>query len=87
MHNNNTINKHSKPTKPFCDKLSNMPKTCNCRKINKDKCPLKGNCLIKSVIYKVKVESKGPDKSASICNIYLQIFVTFYVLIIKNKMF
>ena len=62
MHNNNTINKHSKLTKPFCDKLSNMPKTCNCRKINKDKCPLKGNCLIKNVIYKVKVESKGPDK-------------------------
>ena len=63
MHNNNnTINKHSKSTKPFCDKLSNMPKTCNCRKINKDKCPLKGNCLIKNVIYKVKVESKGPDK-------------------------
>ena len=25
MHNNNIINKHSKPTKPFCDKLSNMP--------------------------------------------------------------
>ena len=23
MHNNNTINKHSKLTKPFCDKLSN----------------------------------------------------------------
>ena len=62
MHNNNTINKHSKPTKPFCDKLSNMPKTCNCRKINKDNCPLKGNCLIENVIYKVKVESKGPDK-------------------------
>ena len=29
---------------------------------NKDKCPLKGNCLIKNVVYKVKVESKGPDK-------------------------
>ena len=59
MHNNNTINKHSKPTKHFSDKLINMPKTCNCRKINKDKCPLKGNCLIKNVIYKVKVESMG----------------------------
>ena len=46
---------YSKPTKPFCDKLSNMPKTCNCRKTNKDNCPLKGNCLIKNVIYKVKV--------------------------------
>ena len=31
-------------------------------KINKDKCPLKGNFLFKNVIYKVKVESKGPDK-------------------------
>ena len=26
MHNNNTINKYSKPTKPNSDKLSNMPK-------------------------------------------------------------
>ena len=25
-------------------------------------CPLKGNCLIKNVIYKVKVESKGSYK-------------------------
>ena len=39
-----------------------MPKTYNCRKINKDKCPLKSNFLIKDVIYKVKVESKGPIK-------------------------
>ena len=62
MHNNNTINKYLKPTKPNIDKLSNMPKTCNCCKINKDNCPLKGNCLIENVIYKVKVESKGPDK-------------------------
>ena len=31
-------------------------------KINKDNCPLKGNCLIKNVIYKFEVESKGPDK-------------------------
>ena len=62
MHNNKTINKYSKPTNPNSNKLSNMPKTCNCRKLNKDNCPLKGNCLIKNVIYKVKVESKGPDK-------------------------
>ena len=34
MHNNNTINKRPKPTKPFSDKLSNTPKTCNCRKIS-----------------------------------------------------
>ena len=39
-----------------------MPKTCNCRKINKNNCSLKGNCLIKNVIYRVKVKSKGPDK-------------------------
>ena len=39
-----------------------MPKTCNFRKINKDNCPVKDNCLIKNVIYKVKIESKGPDK-------------------------
>ena len=62
MHNNKTINKYSKPANPNSNKLSNMPKTCNCRKLNKDNCPLKGNCLIKNVIYKVKVESKGPDK-------------------------
>ena len=57
---NKILLKFSKPTKPNSDKLSNMPKTCNCRKINKDNCPLKGSCLIKNVIYKVK--SKGPDK-------------------------
>ena len=34
MQNIKTINKHSKPNKPFCDKLSNIPKTCNSRKIN-----------------------------------------------------
>ena len=62
MHNNNTIVKYSKPTKPNSDKLSNMPKTCNCCKINKDRSPLKGSCLIKNVIYKVKMESKGPIK-------------------------
>ena len=62
MQNIKTINKHSKPNKPFCDKLSNIPKTFNSCKINKDNCPLKGNCLIKNAIYKVKVESKGPDK-------------------------
>ena len=39
-----------------------MSKASNCRKINKDNCPLKGNCLIKNAIYKVKVESKDPNK-------------------------
>ena len=37
-------------------------KTCNCRKSNKPNCPLRGNCLISNVVYKVEVESKGPDK-------------------------
>ena len=46
MHNINTINKQTKPTKLFSDKLIKMPKTCNCRKIYKDKCSLNGNCLI-----------------------------------------
>ena len=58
----NCLNKNSKPTKPKSDKLSNMPKNSNFCRINKDNCPLKGNCLIENVIYKVKVESKGPDK-------------------------
>ena len=46
MHNTNTINKYSQLANPNSDKLNNMPKTCNCRKVNKDNYLLKGNCLI-----------------------------------------
>ena len=36
---------------------ANPLKSCNCIKSNKPNCPLRGNCLISYVVYKVEVES------------------------------
>ena len=37
-------------------------KTCNCQKSKKDKCPLKGQCLQKNVIYQATVKSDQEEK-------------------------
>ena len=52
-HNSRTI-KNSK-------KASTPKKSCNCRK--KDECPLRGKCMIESVVYKATVHSKNDEKA------------------------
>lgn len=42
-------------------KQANPEKSCNCRK--KDECPLRGNCMIKTVVYKATVRSNNTEKA------------------------
>ena len=35
--------------------------TCNCARVNRDNCPLGGECLVSSVIYSAKVTGAQPS--------------------------
>ena len=49
-HNKNILKKAAQPQQ------DTATKTCNCRKV--DECPLKGECLLKEVVYQAKVTTK-----------------------------
>ena len=49
-HNKNILKKAAQPQQ------DTTTKTCNCRKA--DECPLKGECLLKEVVYQAKVTTK-----------------------------
>ena len=52
--------------KPGFKPKNNVSKNCNCHKSNKVNCPLQGNCLIKNIVYKVRVKynlSDGNNKN------------------------
>jgi hypothetical protein len=50
----NTISNHNRH---LLTRKNQTPDGCNCR--TKDKCPLDGNCLAKSIVYKAEI--KTPD--------------------------
>ena len=71
LNNQTLINTSNKPTTNNKSAITsknnylsknNSIKTCNCRKSNKPNCPLRGNCLISNVVYKVEVESIGRNR-------------------------
>ena len=53
--NKSLLQKHSKPEEP-------EDKTCNCRS-GVDSCPLEGNCLTKSLVYKATLKTDGETYS------------------------
>ena len=55
------IKAHNARTIKNSKKASPPEKSCNCRK--KDECPLRGNCMIESVVYKATVHSKSTKKT------------------------
>ena len=60
--NNNNNNNNEKP-KSVYEGGNKESKNCNCRKSNKHNCPLQGNCLIKNVVYKVRVKCDFTDNN------------------------
>ena len=51
----NLIKSHNSRVIQNNNRTSTAQKSCNCRK--KDACPLRGNCLVKSVVYKATVST------------------------------
>ena len=55
------IDKHNKSIlKPIIEDPSE--RTCDCRPKDKPNCPLQGNCLVSSVVYKAEVTTPGTTK-------------------------
>ena len=54
-------NINNKVIKPGFKSKYKVNNNCNCRKSNKLNCPLNGNCLIKNVVYKVRVKCNLSD--------------------------
>ncbi len=53
------IQKHNNKIINACTAPEPKPRNCNCR--NKDKCPMNGNCLTETVIYRAEVDTPlGP---------------------------
>ena len=48
---------HPEPLAGSCNTQSDPPRSCNCRK--PDECPLGGECLVSSIVYKASVEAQG----------------------------
>ena len=57
-HNKKVLNEHNSQSQP------DNTKTCNCRK--KNDCPLNGDCLQNSVVYKATVKAEGTEEKTYI---------------------